>query len=324
MSKLKLAIALSTLIAISGLWAAPLSGAAHDRLKRLADFSNVRTSESTQRFGSPILSPVRLKDSEARGLLANVWIRGSGPFTFAVDTGAGVSLITRDAVSRAQLQSRPSDVRLLGGLSSGSINSHQITTLQQVALGSSNNELRNSFTAAVVPSLPDGLDGVLDPTKAFQPNGYSIDIPNQELRILDFSGQGLQAANAPKDGAIVKWIRRNNEHRPFVRLGDGRLALIDTGSGFGLAVSDGRVVGMDPNRPSHVVHDLGGGSISARRVAPVTVNIGSLVLRSVPTDVLFGAPAGTPVILGRDALYPFRLTFDPTNQLIEIAPVDQR
>ena len=63
--------------------------------------------------------------------------------------------------------------------------------------------------------------------------------------------------------------------------------------------------------------------ISARRVSPVTVNIGSLELRSVPTDVLFGAPAGTPVILGRDALYPFRLTFDPTTQLIEIAPAER-
>jgi hypothetical protein len=99
--------------------------------------------------------------------------------------------------------------------------------------------------------------------------------------------------------------------------------LIDTGSGFGLAVSDGRVVGIDPKRQNRTIRDLSGGSISARRVAPVTVNIGSLVLRSVPTDVLFGAPAGTPVLLGRDALYPFRLTFDPTNGLIAIEPSEQ-
>jgi hypothetical protein len=120
---------------------------------------------------------------------------------------------------------------------------------------------------------------------------------------------------------VYKLRTRHETGRPFVRLGDGRLALIDTGSGFGLAVSDGRVVSKNHNQQDQVIRDLAGGSISARRVDPVTVNIGALELKSVPTDFLFGAPAGTPVIIGRDALYPFRLTFDPTSRLIEIAPV---
>jgi len=121
----------------------------------------------------------------------------------------------------------------------------------------------------------------------------------------------------------VKWVRSGNDDRPFVRLGDGRQALIDTGSGFGLAVSDGRVVGRNHNQQNQGIRDLAGGSISARRVEPVTVSIGPLMLKSVPTDVLFGAPAGTPVIIGRDALYPFRLTFDPTTRLIEITPAER-
>jgi hypothetical protein len=50
------------------------------------------------------------------------------------------------------------------------------------------------------------------------------------------------------------------------------------------------------------------------------VSIGSLVLEKVPTDILIGAHEGAPVIIGRDALYPFRLTFDPASRLIEIAP----
>jgi Aspartyl protease len=309
----KLVIALSTLIAISALWAVPLAGTAHQ--------SFWKTEERIE--GIPIAAPVRLRGSENRGLLADLWISGSGPYTFAIDTGAGVSLVSRDLVTRAKLQTRRSSVTLVGGLSSGSINSNQSTTVNQFALGARNNELRTSFTAAVVPSLPDGLDGILDPTEAFRPFGYSIDLPNRELRVVDFNSRGLQLSDVPSDGAVVKWIRKGNDHRPFVRLGDGRLALIDTGSNFGLAVSDGPVVGINPERQNRIVRDLGGGSISARRVSPVTVNIGSLVLQRVPTDVLFGAPSGTPVILGRDALYPFRLTFDPTTRLIQLAPVEQ-
>lgn len=318
MSKLKLAIALFTLIAVSALWAVPLFGAAHDRFWR---FGNSAQQSQT---GAAVFAPVRLKQSSGRGLLADIWIRGSGPFTFAVDTGAGVTLVSRAVVTRAQLQSHRSGRPLAGGLSAGSIISNQSTTIDQMAIGRRENQLRNSFTAAVVETLPGGLDGILDPTTAIQPYGYSIDLPNRELRVLDFAGRGLRTQDPPPDGAIVKWIKTSGDDRPFVRLGDGRLALLDTGSGFGLAVSDGRVVGRNHNQQNQVVRDLSGGSISARRVDPVTVNIGSLMLKSVPTDYLFGAPAGTPVIIGRDALYPFRLTFDPVSRLIEIAPVEAR
>jgi hypothetical protein len=45
-----------------------------------------------------------------------------------------------------------------------------------------------------------------------------------------------------------------------------------------------------------------------------------MALRNVPTDILYGVGAGAPILLGRDALRPFRLTFDPLNRLIQIAP----
>jgi len=313
MSKLKLAITLSTLIAVSALWAVSF-GTAHDRFRR---------TDTAALQGATVGLPVRLKQSTGRGLLADVWIRGSGPFTFAVDTGAGVTLVSRSLVTRTQLQTHRSTRRVAGGLSAGSIISNQSTTIDKMSIGRRDNQVLSSFTAAVVESLPGGIDGILDPTAAFQPYGYSIDLPNRELRVLDFAARGLQVQDAPRDGAIVKWIRNGGDDRPYVRLGDGRLALLDTGSGFGLAVSDGRVVGRNHNQQNQVIRDLAGGSISARRVNPVTVSIGSLMLKSVPTDVLFGVPVDTPVIIGRDALYPFRLTFDPTTRLIEIAPVDQ-
>jgi len=315
MSKI-LAVALSTLIAASALWAVPLLGTAHAHFR-----AAIAEKEQSQTNSS--IAPVRLKTSAGQGLIATVWVNGSGPFRVALDTGAGVSLLSRQLVAKARLPIRRSNRTFVGGLSSGSIVSNQNTTVSSIALGTPNNTLLTSFTAAVVPTLPGQLDGILDPTEVFSPRGYSIDLPKAELRVIDFSERGLQPADVRTDGALVKWVRQRNDHRPFVRLGDNRLVLIDTGSGFGLAVSDGRVVGMDPNRQNRTIRDLSGGSISARRVAPVTVNIGSLVLRSVPTDVLFGAPAGTPVLLGRDALYPFRLTFDPTNSLVAIEPSEE-
>jgi hypothetical protein len=50
------------------------------------------------------------------------------------------------------------------------------------------------------------------------------------------------------------------------------------------------------------------------------VAIGALVLRGVPTDILSGIEKDAPTILGRDALYPFRISFDPTRRLIKIVP----
>jgi hypothetical protein len=47
------------------------------------------------------------------------------------------------------------------------------------------------------------------------------------------------------------------------------------------------------------------------------------VLRNIPTDVISGAPAETPALLGLNALRPFRMRFDPLHRLIEIAPAER-
>lgn len=99
------------------------------------------------------------------------------------------------------------------------------------------------------------------------------------------------------------------------------LALIDTASGFGLAVNgrDAVIVGTrGGNRPTEGARDIAGGVINSRRVSPTTVSIGELVLQRVPTDILFGVEDDAPVILGRDVLYPFKITFDPQRRLIEL------
>ena len=78
MSKAKLAIALSTLSVVLVAWAVPIKGIAHQRVQQ-------------PRVNEPV-APIRLRD-ESSGLLASGWINGAGPFVFAIDTGAGVSLI---------------------------------------------------------------------------------------------------------------------------------------------------------------------------------------------------------------------------------------
>jgi hypothetical protein len=305
-SKAKLAIALSTLSVAMVVWAVPQSGIAHQRVQRPESRSNLTS-----------VAPIRLRDERDRGLLANGWINGKGPFVFAIDTGAGVSLVSRNVVERAGLRVTKSARPLVGGLSTSPISSDEEAHISRVALGSSNNDLPGNFNAAVVANLPGSIDGVLDPTEVFSPLGYTVDLPNRELRAFDTR---LRLTDVPKDGAVVRWVRQAGSDRPFVKLGDGRLALIDTGSGLGLALNGGS--GSNHRRSDNSIHDLGGGIVQSYRIEPQVVSIGSLVLNKVPTDMLTGVAPGTPIILGRGALFPFRITFDPASRLIAFEPVN--
>jgi len=297
-SKARLAIALSTLSVVIVAWAVPIKGIAHQHVEPLR--------------AADVVAPIRLRDERGRGLLAQGWINGAGPFTFVIDTGAGVSLISRSVVDRARLSVAKSRRSLVGGFSTSPISSDQESRVSGLALGRAGNNVPGSFTAAVVNSLPGGIDGVLDPTDVFRPYGYSVDLPNNELRVFDTAAYRLSMTDVPKDGAVVRWV---GSDRPFVRLSDGRLALLDTGSALGLAVNQGsRVTG------SKITHDLGGGSFNSRRIEPQTVSIGPLVLNKVPTDLLTGVAPGTPIILGRGALFPFKITFDPASKLIAFEP----
>jgi len=260
--------------------------------------------------------PVKLRE-EHDGLLAKGWINGAGPFVFAIDTGAGVSLISRSVVDRARLQVTKSRRPLVGGLSTSPIASDQEAKLSGLALGRPDNRIPTRAVAAVVPNLPGSIDGVLDTTDVFSPSGYSVDLPNRELRVFDPHSDGLRLNQVPRDGAVVRWVGND---RPFVRLSDGRLALLDTGSGFGLALTDARVVGGRNHGQIESTTDLGGGRVESRSIAPQRVSIGALVLNGVPTDVLTGVAPGTPNILGRRALFPFRITFDPVARLIAFEP----
>jgi predicted aspartyl protease len=303
--RVRLSIALSVLAAVA--WAVPVSGAAHF-------FAGVLSRQV--RRDATLPQPARFRVNRDRGLLINTWVNGRGPFVFVIDTGAGLNVVSEWLVTAAGLKVMQTRQTLVGGLSGVTTSSNREASIDTLALGFQNNLLPPGQTALIVSQPPAGVDGILDPTEAFAPYGYSIDMPRGQIEALDSAAELSHRSSS--DDTTVDWLRRGDSGRPFVRLGDGRLALIDTGSRFGLAVSDRQAIVIGGNKATHTIPslDLGGGTINARRVEPTTISIGELVLRGIPTDILSGVAADAPVILGRDALYPFKISFDPRRKSI--------
>jgi predicted aspartyl protease len=263
--------------------------------------------------------PVRLRELRGRGLLADVWVNSAGPFTFAVDTGAGGTLVSPRVAAAARLDVRSDRSRSVVGLSGRGKPAYD-ANVQTLAIGDRANYVPGSREVVVTPGLPNDIDGVVDPTETLSPLGYVIDIPRLELSPFDSRAMPLRLEDQPLEGAVVRWLRDGSSRRPFVQLDNGDRALIDTGSSLGLAIRANTASGGGRVNYSR---DIGGGQISTQRVRPMTIAIGALILENIPTDVISGAEAGAPTLLGLSALRPFRLVFDPVNRLIEIAPVDR-
>ena len=325
-------VAASALIITLGLetWAVPADRAAHFYVNGRASRSAPKPTNEENLRNMEVLSaralpfPARFRLVEGRGLLVNAWINGRGPFRLAIDTGAGATILSEQVAQSASVRVSAGRRMTIGGLSGAGTGTGREAKLDSLAIGDKNNYLPAQSTVIVTNSLPEGVDGVLDPTESYWPLGYTIDFPQGTISAFDPRTTPLRVRDAPANGAIVPWIFDGATRRPFVSLDNGRKALIDTGSGFGLALSEAEAqsIGIIPRvrRNSSEVRDLGGGRVSAHRIAPLTVHIGPMALRNVPTDLLYGAEAGAPIILGRDALHPFKLIFDPLNRLISIAP----
>jgi predicted aspartyl protease len=293
------------------------------RISRI--FTGDDRATQNQRTSGALPTPAVLRESESRGLLVMTWINGRGPYTFAVDTGAGATIISRGVAAEAQVAVEGGGRGIeIGGLSSQRIGGARKAFPTTLAVGSRANLLPAKGFTIVADGLPHDLDGILDPTEAFWPLGYTIDMRAQTLSAFDPRTEPLRASEAPPGGAVVRWLTEAGSRRPYVMLSGGRRALLDTGSGFGLAVNfdAARALGIEvgEGRERAQTRDLAGGQVVARRIRPATVHIGALELRGVPTDFLTNAGVDAPVLLGRDALRPFELTLDPVNRLIRLRP----
>jgi predicted aspartyl protease len=292
-------------------WAVPASGAAHSYVGGTAGAQSLPFA-------------ARFRVAEGRGLMVNVWINDRGPFTLAIDTGAGATILSERVAQSANIRTLSGRRTPIGGISGVGAGTGLEAKVNSLAIGDRNNYLPARSGVIVTSSLPVGVDGVLDPTESYWPLGYTIDFPQGTISAFDPRATPLRAGDATAGGTVVPWIFQGATRRPFVSLDSGRKALIDTGSGFGLAMSEteAQSLGIIPRtrRAMSEVRDLGGGRVSAHRISPLTIRVGSMSLRNVPTDLLYGAEAGAPILLGRDALRPFRLSFDPLNRLISISP----
>ncbi len=335
--KLAFVIASALLVTLAlQTWAAPSKRAAH--LYGANEMGKEATSLDARMFTRPYESgavdanrsaqslpfAARFRRVEGRGLLINAWINETGPYTLAIDTGAGATILSERVAQSAGVSTTGSRHMTIGGLSGARSGMGSEARLRSLAIGDKMNYLPSQSMVVITNSLPQGVDGVLDPTESYWPLGYVIDFPGGTISAFDPHTTPLRVDDTSAGGAVVSWISDGATRRPFVRLDSGRKALIDTGSGFGLALSEAEAqsLGIIPRarRSDAEVRDLGGGSVAAHRIAPLTIHIGSMALRNVPTDLLYGVERGAPILLGRDALYPFKLAFDPLNRLISIAP----
>jgi len=305
------------------MWATPSAGAAHWRDQPLVD-SQRHSSKAVREIDHPhvrqLPNPVTFRLARDRGLLVDAWINGSGPYSLAIDTGAGSTILSARLAAALDISLQAGRHISLAGLSGREQSGGQTAAISTLALGQAENLLPANRNVIISQGLPSDIDGILDPTEAYFPFGYTIAIPNRRINAFDCAISPLSTRNPPREGAVVHWLTEGAGRRPFVRLEDGRQALLDTGSSLGLALSGGP---ESSERNSRRVQDIGGGSVTSRRVEPSTVSIGALTLRRVPTDVISGAVRGTPVLLGREALSPFRLSFDPVHKLIAIEPSER-
>jgi predicted aspartyl protease len=335
--RLMLAVASAFLIALAiNSWAVPAKGAARSFFQRImlaisADYGTPRggRNPAARAAISPAANPglpasVNFRDYDGQGLLVKTWVNGAGVFNFAIDTGAGAMILSERVAQSARVAIKNGRTTEISGMSGLNALQGREATLRSLALGDQNNFLPARGLVIVADNLPPGVDGILDPTEAYWPLGYSIDMPHGQIRAFDPKINPVRPNDVPVGGAVVPWLFDAESRRPFVMLSSGHRALLDTGSGFGFAINENSArsfgIEQERGREGNGSRDIGGGRIESRRVRPTNLRIGALMLYRVPTDLLSGVEAGAPFLLGREALEPFEVTFDPANRLIRFTP----
>ena len=105
------------------------------------------------------LAVIPLRTGESGHILVETTLNGQGPFEFALDTGASISVVFEQATAKASIEATSGEVvRVLGMTSSGSF---PLAEVSQIGVGG---EVWNAARVAVLPEnspVADAIDGIL-------------------------------------------------------------------------------------------------------------------------------------------------------------------
>src|SRR5713101_1226150 len=89
---------------------------------------------------SSMPNPVSFRDVSGRGLLIRTWINSQGPFTFAIDTGAGATLLSQRVAEEAGANVTSGRTISVAGLSGAPSTARQVS-IESLAIGDRENYL---------------------------------------------------------------------------------------------------------------------------------------------------------------------------------------
>src|SRR5258708_17557245 len=122
-----------------------------------ASLSVDRPAQRSDELRHRLPHSVTFHEVKEHGLLVKIWVNQNGPYTFAIDTGAGITLIGRRAPAEAGTD-RSGETVFLGGLSGAGNSQGRTTVIRGLAIGDAEDFLPINQKAIVVDNLPDHVD----------------------------------------------------------------------------------------------------------------------------------------------------------------------
>src|SRR5258706_13961755 len=94
-----------------------------------------RRGTNTAAVESKVPQPVSFREVRGRGLIVRTWINSVGPFDFAIDTGAGATLLSQRVADEARVVTKGGRTSVAG--LSGIATSARGASIQRHAIGDS-------------------------------------------------------------------------------------------------------------------------------------------------------------------------------------------
>lgn len=239
-------------------------------------------------------------------IMAPVFVNGTGPFAFVVDTGASSSVLSPRVVTRLALQSDAARSKLLRGITGSEV----VPTVAVKSITAGEITLRDRFLPVVEPRVLADADGIFG-ADAFAQGCLHVNFRESRVSILRKS--------CPRVGDTWETLRAEMRFGglPVVHARVGRtavLAIVDTGAerslgNRALLVAAGLEPALkDPNTQRQVFaatsQAVFGNLLAAPPVSLGGIDIGNLHLVFGDFEVfqMWGAANVPAIVLGMDVL----------------------